>query len=285
MAERPLVIAASPSAIGRVLSGASHSVAHLDPGLRRALATRVAGVAPARSLGFIRLDGYVITKVLNGSALRTDGPFHWTPRATRRIIGGPAAQLVLSGVSPEPLSAVRGEISRLLNQAESRQELRSGSLARWLYEAPESLRVAVTAEALTYASEVIASVDLELLDGTIDPSVNDPQWAVPGAPWISLRGRRDLDVVSALVPGQRSILALRTGTLGLWAARDLGIVALSAALCRPDQPLPARIVGLWGASGRALVLPVTPAIIKQAAREVLSCVEALNHRISRAEAA
>jgi len=285
MGNAPRTIAATPRAISQALCANESSSAHLDPALRRALATRVAAVAPARSLGPIRLDGYVMTKLLRGIMMKAGGPFHWSPRATRRIIGGPAAHVVLAGICPDPLSAVRNEVDALLSQAQQRNELRSGSLARWLLEAPESLRVAVIAEASSYATELLASVDFNNLDGLVVPCTTDPQWAVPGAPWISLRGRRDLEVATNQLPRQRAILALRTGSMGPYAAQDLGIVALASALSRPDEPLPCQIVGLWSATGRALVLPVHAETIKGAARAMLTCVEALNRVIPHAEAA
>ncbi len=270
-----MTMSSDPKLIAQVLCEAPTTTAHLDPGLRRALARRIAAHAPARELGPIRLDSYVITTVLRGGALHRDGPFHWSPRAARRIIGGGALRHLLEGRAKDPLSGVQCEITALVNQAAGRRDQRSGSLGQWLHEAPPSLRVAVAAEAMTYATELLTCVDLTSLCASIDASAADPQWAVPGAPWISVRGRRDLEVAFNGTHGHRAILALRGGPMGPDARYDLGIVALTAALSRPDAPLPARIVGIWGATGRAMVVPVDGETMKTAARQVLQAVEAL----------
>ena len=268
-------ISTNPGLISQMLCQSPATAAHLDPGLRRALARRIAAQAPSRDLGPIRLDSYVITTVLRGGTLHREGPFHWSPRASRRLIGSAAVRSVLEGRASDALTGVKLEIAALLRQAEDRPDLRSGSLGQWLQEAPKSLRIAVAAEATTYATELLNCVDLRGLGASIISSAGDPQWAVPGAPWISLRGRRDLEVVLHEDHDHRAILALRSGPIGPDARFDLGIVALTAALSRPDAPLPGQIVGIWGAAGRAMVLPVDGETMKTAARQVLHTVEAL----------
>lgn len=283
MTETHHLLEAAPVRVSHLLSATPPRSSYLDPHLLRAVATRIAAQAPSRNFGPLRLDSYVMSRTLRTGHFLPNGPFQWSPRAAQRIIGGPASRLVLSGSCRNPREAVELELQVIMNQSPA-TTMNSGSLAQWLTEAPPSLRLCVVAEATTYATELLTSFDAASIEGSVIGKVSDPQWAVPGAPWISLRGRRDLEVASHSTPRQRSLLALRKGLLGPDAGADLGFVALCAALSRPDDPLPSKIVGLWPACGRVFVLDVDTDTIKSAARNVVNCVEiiAASERHTRA---
>jgi hypothetical protein len=241
----------------------------LDPGLRRVLAARIGATAPGRHLGTLRLDSY---GVLHRPEAGTDAaPFTWSPRTARRLLGLAAARRVVAGGSPSPLAAVRAEIVDVVARAASART-RPGALGSWLAEAPSGLLGAVTAEATGYATDVVTLLDHASLDGRIEVGQADPVWAAPGAPWVSLRARRDLVVALDPELRTRALVALRPGRPGDQSVDDLGLVALIDALSRPGDPVATRVIGVWPSCGRAISLEVERETMRRAARLVVDAV-------------
>jgi hypothetical protein len=253
----------------------------LDAGLRRLLASRLAATAPGRQQGSLRLDSY---RVLDQHEGRSAIPFAWSPRTSRRLIGLAAARRVAEGRSASPLSAVRSEIEAAVERT-TQGLSRPGTLAAWLAEAPLGVLAAVTAEAVGYASDLTTLLDLELLAGRAEVGLADRVWAVPGAPWVSLRSRRDVEISLDAAMRTRALVALRPGRPDDRAVDDLSVVALADALSRPDAPLPSRVLGVWPSTGRVLSLEVDAQVMRRAARLVDAAVDALGRRASVALAA
>ena len=252
----------------------------LDGCLRTELARRLAAAAPSRAHGSLRLDSW---RVMNPIINADSAPFAWSPSTARRLLGAPAARHVVEGARPTPLVAVRAEMARLIGIA-AREPVRSGSLAMWLHEAPRGLRAQVLAEATTWATELVTLLDWERLDG-VTVGGGDPVWAVPGAPWITLRARRDLEVPLAEIGGARALVCMRSGRPSADAATDLRVVALADAMTKPDRPVATRVVGVWPAAGRSLSLEVAPSDLAQAARDVVAVAARLRTAPLQAAAA
>lgn len=240
----------------------------LDSRLRRELARRLAACAPSRAHGPLRLDSWRVAHPLETADAV---PFSWSPTTARRLVGAAAARRVIEGGAPSPLLAVRAEIARLSSAAGND---RPGSLAQWVHEAPRGLAAQLLAEATTWATELVTLLDWNRF-ATRTIGGADPVWAVPGAPWITLRARRDVEVSLTEVGGARAVLCLRAGRPTAEAARDLRIVALGDALTKPDRPVPTRVVGVWPAAGRSLSLEVSPADLAQAARDLVATATAM----------
>ena len=239
----------------------------LDPALRSALASRLATVAPGRGAGPLRLDSWTVLNGQRGPRAEL-GAFTWSPRAARRLLGVAAARRVVLGQEPSPTVAARREVDWLIARAAA-GDGRPGSLGAWLAEAPRGVLGAVLAEAISHATELVSLLPWEQLGQRAIVGGADPVWAVPGAPWISLRGRRDAEISLDHEHGTRALLCLRAGRPGSSARHDLAIVALSDALARPDQPLPTRVLGVWPSAGKAVSLEVGAEEIKGAARLVV----------------
>jgi hypothetical protein len=241
----------------------------LDPSLRRVLASRLAAKAPGRHLGTIRLDGY---SVLERDPAGSTGPFRWSPRNAKRLLGLAAARRLAEGRAASPLAAVRAELDGAIERAAAAHS-RPGTLGAWLTEAPPGLLAAVIAEASGYTTELLGFLDAGSLADRLFLGRPDPVWAVPGAPWISLRGRRDAEVVLDAEQRTRALLATRGGRPGARSADDLALVALADALAQPAAPLPTRVVGLWPSCGTILSLEVSAETVRRGARLVVEAVD------------
>lgn len=277
MIRHPAPTAPRSAGIAELLSSPAIELARFAPELRRELGIAVAAIAPPRRQGLIRLDSW---RLLHEERAQ-ERPFAWSPRLARRRLGLGAARRVAGGTATCPIDGARQEIRRIIELAE-RESRRPSSLAQFLLEAPRGLRGAVLSSASSYATELLGCLDLPALGDLLRIGAGDPIWAAPGAPWISLRGRRDVELVLDEQLGSRALLCLRSGLPGADAAADLGIVALASALSRPDDPAPARVVGCWPELGRSLSLEVDAAVLEQAASRLVEGVDRI--RSTRPEA-
>ena len=240
----------------------------LDPARRRRFAAALASRVPGRAQGPQRFDSWRIT----AGGGTPDEPFAWTPHIARRTLGLGAARRVHAGTTPSPLAGVRAEIASVVEQAAGRGTGR-GSLATWLADLPRGARGSVLAEAATFATDVLDSLDWTVLAERSTIGGADPVWAVPGAPWTTLRARRDVKVALDPASGTRALVCLRASGIGRQAADDLRIVALADALTQPDAPIPTRVVGIWPTVGRSLSLEVRPADLERAMGMVLGSAD------------
>jgi len=257
--------------LAELLSAPAPLPSRLDVSLRRVLATRIATRAPGRHLGSLRLDSYRLLESTEAPTGRGSA-FSWSPRTARRLIGLAAARQVVCGRALSPLAAVITELEGAIERA-SRARTRPGALGAWLAEAPGGLRGAVIAEATSYATDVVTLIDPSLILETVEVGRPDPIWAVPGAPWVSLKGRRDLEVTLDGVTRARALVAIRSGRPSSRSVDDLGFVALADALTRPAEPMATRVVGVWPGCGRSLSLEVDAESMRRAARLVVGAVE------------
>ena len=242
----------------------------LDPSARRRLAVELAARVPVRSQGPQRFDSWRLTTLAED---HPPTPFVWRPRIARRVLGLGGAKRVHCGDAPSPLAGVRAEVAAILEQA-SRRGTGRGSLATWLSEIPRGVRGAVLAESTTYATDVLDTLDWDVLGAAAIVGGTDPVWAVPGAPWATLRARRDVEITLDPAAGTRALLCLRAGAIRPDAVDDLSIVALADALTRPDAPIPTRIVGVWPLVGRSISLEVTEVDLHRAMTMLLAAADA-----------
>lgn len=255
----------------------------IDPAIRRVLASRLVALAPPRNAGSVRLDSYSVERARHGDPSDST-PFTWNPRATKRILGLAGTQRVVSGCNATPTSAVRAEIANVIARA-NEHSVRPGALGTWLAEAPFGVLGSVVAEAVTYSTELLTALEWGRLSDAARVGQADPVWAVPGAPWVSLRGRRDCSISLDAELGTRALLVLRSGRPSRSSNDDLSHVALVEGLTHPDQPLPTRIVGLWPATGKAISIEVTRETTQHAARAVVEAMAKLQRLPSEQHAA
>ncbi len=210
----------------------------------------------------LRLDAYALSH-----ARHDDRPFSWSPLTARRTLGLPAVRSCVWGLASNPSDGVALEVERLEQRLADGRE-RNGSLAHWLSTAPLGASAQAMSQATAYATELWVAVRWSEL-GT-HPTVGAPDDVVahPDGGFV-LRGRAEVRLATkraAAHPsgGEVRLLILPGGPTEA-SAITLGAAALAATLASRDRVPPARMVGLFGAQGQAVVLEVTPSALRRSA--------------------
>lgn len=217
-----------------------------------------------------------------------DGPFRWTPRRARRIVGVSAAARVVEGRVRCPAQGAERAVAALVEDAR-RGAARPGSLGDWLGLAPTGVVAAVLAESTTWATHLVTAVEWHRIAGSAAVGGPDRWWDLGGRPVVGLRGRVDARLaVTALGPAasgpgapgsaQQSLLTVVGGRPGPGSRVELGLAALVDVLRRPGGPVPARVVGWWPECGRALVLDVDADLLTSTATAALAAVRCVVQR-------
>ena len=231
----------------------------------------------------VRVDRFLLRQArLHPELLGRPDPFRWSSTTATRALGLAAVRASLHdrGSRHSPMSSVDGVIRRLT--------VRGGdvpsSLGRWLREIHPAARAAVRADAVTWATNLATALDWDRLGPRPDVGGPDRWWDCPSAPQLALRSRVevrvDLPAGPSAVGARRSegragaLFVVGNGYPSAGSGEELALVALAEVLARPGSR-PARIVGWWPHSGRALVLTVDDGILERAVQAVLHAVEAL----------
>lgn len=247
-----------------------------------ALALTAAGSQLPPGAG-VRVDGYFFrTALTHPERLSEPDPFAWSPRTARRLLGLAAVRACVSGSERTPADAVEHVVSAAVEDAR-RGSQRSGSLAGWLLDLPGGGRAVVRAEAVTWATHLLASLEWRSLGAT--PIVGSDQWwdGPPGCR-VALRGRSEVRVPtlgaepspprSTATTTPPALFAMLGGRPSPVASLELGLAALASFMARPKEPAPARVVGWWPQCGRAMVLPVDRATLRNTADAAVGAIKA-----------
>ena len=236
-------------------------------------AVRAAGSLLARGLGGtadgtrLRVDGYLLRTALRDPD-RLAGPdrFAWSPRTARRSLGLAAARRCACGLHATPAGALDEVVEEAV--ADTRRGLeRPGSLACWLAQAPPGARAAVRAEALTWATHLVTSLDWPRL-GRCRLGGRDDWWDGPVGSGVVLRGRAE---VRTEVDGVGVLFCLLGGTPDELSPAELGLAALVSAV---GGGTPGRVVGWWPQAGRLMVTAVDASLLLDTADHVVRAVAA-----------
>ena len=252
--------------------------------LYRQLAAALAGAGSHLPVGAsLRVDGYFLRTALTAPGqLAAPDPFAWSPRTARRLLGLAAVRACVSGTERTPADAVEHVVGAAVQDAR-RGSQRAGSLAGWLLSLAAGGRAVVRAEAVTWATQLLAALDWRGLGAT--PIVGSDQWwDGPAGCRVALRGRsevrtqtrRDDQAPPSLIngPTPSALFTMLGGRPGPIATLELGLAALASFMARPKEPPPARVVGWWPQCGRALVLPIDGATLRTTADAVISALRA-----------
>jgi len=231
----------------------------------------------------VRVDGYFFRTALTApERLSSPDPFGWSPRTARRLLGLAAVRACVSGSERTPADAVEHVVSAAVEDA-SRGSQRTGSLAGWLLSLAGGGRAVVRAEAVTWATQLLAALEWRRLDGA--PIVGSDQWwDGPAGCRVALRGRSEVRTPtlrddrspggSRNRPTPPALFAMLGGRPSPVAALELGLAALASFMARPTEPPPARVVGWWPQCGRAMVLPVDGPTLRHTTDAVISALRA-----------
>ncbi len=186
--------------------------------------------------------------------------FMWSPITARRTIGNTA--LRQSGEIGHLLDAIHDVIDEHLSRA-SRGYARPGSLGHWLAQQPSAVLAIVAAEALTWGTTALET--LESFETPYIIAQSDAYYDVAGAR-TSLRGRRDALINT---PTGRTVVRLRTGMPSPTAIAGLRADLTIDAFANVEGRAAQRIVGVWPDAGIALAVDGTESVVRAGARDLL----------------
>jgi hypothetical protein len=219
---------------------------------RSALAARFRNIPTTKRL---RADAWMVER--RGDAGRH---FAWSPVTARRSIGNTA--LRRSGDIGHLLGSIHDVVDEHLFRA-SRGYARPGSLGHWLAQQSHPVLAIVTAEALTWGTTALETLESFGTPYTI--ATSDAYYDVAGAR-TSLRGRRDALIATG---NGRTIVRLRTGMPSPTAVAGLRADLTIDAFAAVDGCAAQRIVGVWPDAGIALAVDGVEPAVRAGARDLL----------------
>ncbi len=246
----------------RLTSEQLHDLVHSAPGgpvqltddHRKSLTSRFRGVA---SPGHRRLDAWSVEQAGRGAST-----FRWSPATSRRVLGNGALRRMKGQRSLSIIDAVRDELADQLLRAASGYA-RGGSLAYWLASSPHPVLGLVTAEAVTWATQLHEIAQALPLPCTV--ATADAYYDVATAR-TTLRARRDLLLTQG---DERIVVRVRAGTPGKSAGPGLRADLTIETLAHHDGIAPARFIGLWPEAGVCLSVDGTMDDLRSGARALV----------------
>lgn len=256
----------------------------VDPVAVEGIRARLTDAVGRRSLPAgrrLRVDAFTLRTAPLPANDRDPGPaFEWSPRTACRRIGLAAVRACVRGAEATPTDAVGSVVDDLIRLGVA-GAARRGSLAEWLGSAGPGLVGITRAEAVTWATRLLTTLEWTRLGPGSSVGGADEWWDHPGAPAVCLRGRCDVRVVGRSTgaggptgPPPFSLVTMLGGRPGPTARAELGLAALVGALGQSGRGRPARVAGYWPDCGRALVLPVDVALLEHTATSVIGALGA-----------
>jgi hypothetical protein len=162
-----------------------------------------------------------------------------------------------------PAQAVAGVLERAI---ESEAERRGAAWwEEWFRRIPPGARAVVRSEAVTWATQLYGALEWSRIESRARMGC-DYKWQCPGSPLVTLHAKVD---VEASAQGRPVQLVVPTGVAGPQWAPALALPALAAGLLHGSDAVPARVVGMWPASGQVRILPIEPGALEDASRRVI----------------
>jgi len=199
--------------------------------------------------------------------------FSPSPVRCRRAIGVAAVERCVRGRSSAPSKAVSEVLAHgvedLAVEVSEHGGARPPWWAEWYAGLPLGGKVLVQAEAVTWATQLWTALDWCRF---VRPPViggRDDWWDCPGTRRLVVRGRAEVRAWAGTRP---AMLVVATGFPGPCWRAELAHRALVIALARGERSMPARVVGLWPASGLVRICEVDVAALSEAAAALVSAV-------------
>jgi hypothetical protein len=203
--------------------------------------------------------------------MASDHAFVPSPRLCRRAVGVAAVNRCVRRLSPNPGVAVAQVLADGLEDAAlalGTGAVRAPWWAEWYATLPAGGRAVVSAEAVTWATQLLTAVDWERVPRPVIGG-RDDWWQCPEGTPIVLKGRAE---VRTLVGRRPALLVVGSGRCQADWRVELGFPGLVAALCRDAQVAPCRIVGVWPQSGQVRVLPFELPVLRDITAAVVAAV-------------
>jgi hypothetical protein len=199
-----------------------------------------------------------------------DGPFVASPATSRRAVGLAAVARCLRGWAPSPGAAVAEVLAAGVEDAGDGGDpaARPPWWAGWYTGLGPGGQAMVEAEAVTWATQLWTALEWDRVTQAVVGGADD-WWDCPGTRALTLKGRADVRVRTQ---GRAVLLVLGSGVPPADWRTALGFPALVPALARGEKAVPARVVGLWPASGQVRILPVDTGALADTATTVICAV-------------
>ncbi len=236
--------------------------------LARARERLASGIATAsfrsQTSPALRIDSYRLQQALSGRtpAQGTDTPFSPSPASCRRAIGIAAVAICQRDRTLAPARAVADVLAGALTP----QAHPGGSAwwEEWFRGLAPGARAVVRSEAVVWATQLHGALEWDRIGAGARLGC-DLKWVCPGFPRVTLHAKVD---VQTQVQGRPVLLVMSTGAAGpLWEP-SLALTALVAGLVRGADLVPARVVGIWPASGQTRILPIERGTLEEASKSV-----------------
>jgi hypothetical protein len=224
----------------------------------------------------LRIDAYRIHLAL--TARRRVGqadPFSPSPASCRRAIGVAAIAHCLRDRALAPAQAVAKVLDRTVDPHE--HERGSAWWEEWFRRIPPGARAVVQSEAVTWATQLYGALEWSRLGRHVRVGC-DYRWECQDSTPVTLHAKAD---VQAWVQDRSVLLVVPTGVAGPRWSSMLALAALAAGLVSGADSVPARVVGMWPASGQVRILPVERGTLEDASKSVIQTAWALaQHRVA-----
>jgi hypothetical protein len=242
------------------------------------IAGAVSGLADAPSVE-VTLSSLRRTRTDPGSIGAPDEEFAWKPVFVRRSLGLAAVRACVEGRFRAPSAAVGPLADEAVDQWR-RTGWRSFHWEPWFAGLGGGARAVVLAEAVTWASALWVAFDWEDAGPRARFGGADDLWTCPGNGRIRLKGRCEIrldhgghtGLTDSPRRGGEELVSVSSGLPGDAVDEELAFLALVAALCAPDRPVPLRVRGLWPDAGERHVVDVDLDLLRRAAERVVACV-------------
>ncbi len=221
----------------------------------------------------LRLDGYrfALARERPDQMAAADGAFVPSPVTCRGAVGVLAVARCVRRWAPTPAAAVDEVLAAGIEDSAggSDPNTRPPWWARWYAGLPTGARAMVAAEAVTWATQLWTALEWDRLAPAPVVGGGDDWWDCPGTRALTLQGRAEVRVRTG---GRPVLLVVGSGVPPAQWRAGLGFPALVTALARGERAVPARVVGLWPASGQVRILPVDRGGLAETATAVVGAV-------------
>ena len=201
-----------------------------------------------------------------------DEPFAWRPVFVRRSLGLAVVDACAHRRFRSPLDAVGPVVAEAVDQWRQ-TGWRTYHWEPWVAGLAPGARAAVLAEAVGWASSLWSALDWSRFDTVPQIGGPDDTWVCPAVRTLRLKGRPDLRVAGE--GGAVALVSVSSGHPSDDWREELAYLALVAALRSPLRPVPARVLGLWPASGADRSVEIDEGVLTGAADLVVATVGAL----------
>lgn len=197
--------------------------------------------------------------------------FSPSPAACRRAVGLAAVERCVRRRAVGPAQAVTDVLAAGEDDAAAvgpgGDRRRAQWWAPWYASLAAGGRAVVTAEAVTWATQLWSALDWDRVGRPVVVGGPDVWWDLPDSRTLVMKGRAD---VRARVGTRPVLVVVGSGIPDSHARAELLFPALVAAMAGGPAGAPGRVLGLWPASGQVRVVPVDAAGLERCAEEVVA---------------